>query len=49
MGIILTMLFCFGVAMLVVDPPFGAAVLTVWGMLFLGYLPFLVMKDAERK
>ena len=49
MGTLLGLLFGFGVAMLFVDPPFGVGLLTVWGILFLGYLPFLVMKDAERK
>ena len=49
MGTILTILFGFGVAMLVVDPQFGVVLLTVWGLLFLGYLPFLVMKDSERE
>ncbi len=49
MGTILVMLFGFGVAMLVVDPQFGCAILFLWGILFLGYLPWLVLKGEERK
>ena len=47
MGTLLKWLFATGVFFFIAYPQLGLALLFLWGILFLGYLPFLVLSDLE--
>ena len=47
MGTLLKWLFATGVFFLFADLQIGLVVLFLWGILFLGYLPFFLLSDLE--